>query len=74
MTDWRKVAAERLKRIRNLEHRAELIAKDVEERVELEMMTIFHAKCYPRSWAEPAAKDVARTIASRLKKHLDGKL
>ena len=68
VTDWKRIAADRLDTIHQLRREREILSEKLEARLVSAMETMFHAKCYPRNLYEYEVHDMAKFIAERMVK------
>jgi hypothetical protein len=64
--NWKRIAQKRFEKIRLLQRRADRMREQAEKELEREMVTMFHAACYPLAVYEGKVKQMSQFIAERL--------
>ena len=72
-TDWKQVAAERLRKIHSLEYQAQTLKEHLADELERELSNVHHAMCLSFPGGREKLADMASYIAERLRPKLYGR-
>jgi hypothetical protein len=68
--DWKKIAGERLQKLRVLERQSEVLREAMAGELKRELMIQLHIACFPRDEYEKKLDGIAAVVAERIRPKL----
>lgn len=68
--DWKKIANERLERLRQMERQCELLRERLADELKRELSIHLHAHCFPSALYADKLGTIAEAVAERVRPHI----